>query len=57
MCEKLTHDSLMSIINALFDWVADGQAPDIEISLGSTNLEKLTDDEKNIITSKGWILN
>ncbi len=49
---KLTHDSLMSIINALKDGVSG-----LTCSLGAANLAKLTDGEKNIALSKGWVLN
>ena len=47
----LTHDSLMSIINNLAT-VTTTQT----LTLGSTNLAKLTDAEKAIATNKGWIL-
>lgn len=50
-CKNLTHDSLMSIINALKDGVSS-----ITCTLGTTNLEKLTDEEKAIATQKGWDL-
>ena len=49
-CPLLTHDSLMSIINAL-ETKTSGT---FKITLGSTNLAKLTDEEKLIITNKGW---
>jgi len=59
-CKALTHDSLMSVINNLYDLnltydVANGgtlykQA----LTLGSTNLAKLTEDEIAIATNKGW---
>lgn len=49
-CTELTHDSLMSIINALSSTTKK------TINLGTTNLEKLTDDEKAIATTKGWTL-
>lgn len=48
---KLTHDSLMSIINHLKDGVSS-----LTLNLGSTNLAKLTDEEKKIATDKGWTL-
>ena len=48
---KLSHDSLMNIINAL----KDGVSP-TTITLGTTNLNKLTDAEKAIATQKGWTL-
>lgn len=50
-CSKLTHDSLMSIINALQSGVSSKT-----LTLGSTNLAKLTDAEKAIATQKGWTL-
>ena len=48
---KLTHDSLMSIINHLAE-VSSTRT----LTLGTTNLEKLTDAEKAIATDKGWSL-
>ena len=53
-CTKLTHESLMSIINALKDY--SGTTTTKTITLGSTNLAKLTDVEKAIATEKGWTL-
>ena len=50
---KLTHDSLMSIINAL---VNNTEGTTLTCSLGTTNLAKLTDAEKAIATEKGWTL-
>ena len=51
---NLTHDSLMSIINALQDKIGTGTA--WTITLGTANLAKLTDTEKAIATQKGWTL-
>ena len=51
---KLTHDSLMSIINALKNY--SGTTTTKTITLGSTNLAKLTDSEKAIATQRGWTL-
>ena len=48
---KLTHDSLMVVINGL-QTVTENQV----LTLGSTNLNKLTDEEKQIATDKGWSL-
>ena len=48
---KLTHDSLMTIINGL-QTVTGTQT----LTLGSTNLAKLTKEEKRIATDKGWTL-
>ena len=50
-CTNLSHDSLMSIINHLKDGVSS-----LTVTLGSTNLAKLTDAEKAIATQKGWTL-
>jgi hypothetical protein len=49
-CTLLTHDSLMSIINSL------GYVSNKSLTLGETNLAKLTDAEKAIATQKGWTL-
>ena len=51
-CNKLTHDSLMSIINALQTKTSGTWT----LTLGATNLAKLTDAEKAIATEKGWTL-
>ena len=50
----LTHDSLMSIINALQDKTSVGGT--WAVTLGTDNLAKLTDAEKAIATQKGWTL-
>ena len=51
---KLTHESLMSIINALKDFSGTGTTR--TCTLGEANLAKLTDTEKAIATEKGWTL-
>lgn len=48
-CTSLTHDSLMNVINNLATATAT-------LTLGTSNLAKLTDDEKSIATAKGWTL-
>ena len=50
-CKNLTHDSLIVVINGL-QTVTTSQT----LTLGSTNLAKLTDDEKKVATDKGWTL-
>jgi hypothetical protein len=56
----LTHDSLMNVINKLYDLnltydVANGGTLYRQsLVLGSTNLAKLTDEEIKIATDKGW---
>ena len=52
-CPKLTHDSLMNVINEAADVTASPKT----LTLESTNLNKLTDEEKAIATNKGWVLN
>lgn len=44
----LTHDSLMSIINALGDGLS------YTLTIGATNIAKLTQDEIQIAYNKGW---
>ena len=51
---KLTHKSLMSIINALADYHGDGMIH--TVTLGEANLAKLTDAAKAIATERGWTL-
>ena len=53
---KLSHDSLMSIINALKDYSEDTSGTSWVVTLGTTNIAKLTDAEKAIATEKGWTL-
>lgn len=59
-CNNLNHDSLMSVINNLYDLnltynVANGGTLYTQkLTLGSTNLAKLTADEIAIATNKGW---
>ena len=51
----LTHDSLMNVINNLYDIKTKGVKPQ-QVVLGSGNLAKLTEEERNIAVSKGWTL-
>lgn len=53
---KLTHDSLMSIINALADYSADTSGTTWTVTLGPENIAKLTEEEKMIAFMKGWDL-
>ena len=48
---KLTKDSLLAVLNALEQTTSSPK-----ITLGATNLAKLTDAEKAIATDKGWTL-
>ena len=51
-CTALTHDSIMNVINKAADVTASPKT----LILGSTNLAKLSDEEKAIATNKGWTL-
>lgn len=53
---KLTHDSLMSVINALKDYSTDTSGTTHTVQLGTENIEKLTADEQDIVAQKGWTL-
>ena len=61
-CKLLTHESLMSVIDGLYDLnikynVANGGTLYTQkLVLGSTNLAKLTEEEKAIASNKGWVL-
>ena len=50
-CKALTHDSLLNIINGLYD--ISGKATQ-KILLGTDNKAKLTAEEIAIATNKGW---
>lgn len=52
-CTKLTHDSLMNVINNLYDIANKGVMPQ-SLILGSINLAKLTAEEIQIATDKGF---
>ena len=51
----LTHDSLMSIINALQDKSEDISGTTWTVTLGPANLAKLSSDELEIMDNKGWM--
>lgn len=56
-CGKLSHDSLLSIINALQDKTGDTSGTTWTVTLGSTNKAKLTEEELQIASNKGWTVN
>ena len=53
-CKNLTHTSLLSILNALADKTSDTSGTQFVCTLGTDNLNKLTNEEKAIATGKGW---
>lgn len=56
---KLTVESLLSVLNGLYNFTEAGETPSSsqgKLTLGSTNLAKLSDEQKAIATSKGWTL-
>ena len=55
-CKKLTHDSLMNVINNLYDIKTKGCNPQ-SLVLGSTNISKLSAEEIQIATDKGFNVN
>ena len=58
-CSSLTQTSLLNTIDGLYDFTGNGLNPGSSqgtLTLGTTNLNKLTDEQKAIATSKGWTL-
>lgn len=56
---KLTVESLMVFINALYNFTEAGETPTLDqgkLTIGSTNLAKLTEEQIAIATGKGWVL-
>lgn len=54
-CPNLTHESLMNVINNLYNRKSVGYST-LTLCMGSTNLNKLTAEEKSIAINKGWNL-
>ena len=52
-CSKLPHDSIMNVINGLYD-IASAGIQSQQLILGPANLIKLADEEIAIATNKGW---
>ena len=53
---NLTVQSLMNVINNLYDFRANGETTTRTLQLGTTNLNKLTEEQKAVATNKGWSL-
>ena len=54
--DRLTVESLMNVINNLYDFVGNGESTTRTLTLGTTNLNKLTAEQKAVATNKGWVL-
>ena len=52
---KFTREALVEIINNCYDVTTLNKTA--KLTMGSTNLAKLTDEDKAIATAKGWTLN
>ena len=52
-CPNLTVESLLNVFNTIADVNGTGTKT---LTIGSTNLNKLTDEQKAIATNKGWTL-
>lgn len=56
---NLTVESLLSIIDGLYDFTGNGETPTSSqgtCQFGTTNLNKLTDEQKAVAVNKGWTL-
>lgn len=52
---KLTHESLASIINCLKDYSKDTSGTVWKVTIGGANMSKLTEEDLDIIEEKGWV--
>ena len=56
-CPNLTKQSVLNVINNLYDFRANGDSTTTRtIKFNSNSLALLSDDEKAIATAKGWVL-
>lgn len=56
---KLSNESIDNILQCLYNFTEAGETPtstQAKVTFGSTNLAKLTDEQKTFATSKGWTL-
>ena len=53
---NLTVQSLMNVINNLYDYKANGSTITRNFTIGNYNLRKLTEEQKAVATNKGWVL-
>ena len=52
----LTYESLMSAINALYDWASEGSTETYYLKTGITNMGAITEADIAIATQKGWTI-
>lgn len=52
----LTHETLLRILNALADKTSDTSGTVWTVTIGTTNIAKLTDEEQKIAINKGWVI-
>ena len=56
-CPNLTYESVMNVINNLYNFRANGDETTTKtIKFHANSLALLSDDDKAIATNKGWIL-
>ena len=55
LCPNLTVESLMNVINNVYDLTANGLSGQ-SLKFGQTNLDKLTAEQIAVATAKGWTL-
>ena len=56
---NLTYESCINILNGLYDFTGNGETPTSsqgKLKIHQNFLDKLTEDDKNIAISKGWVL-
>ena len=53
--DELTRESILDAINKLYDFTSNGGSGGV-FRITKTQLSKLTDEEKSIITNKGWTI-
>lgn len=58
-CPNLTHQSLINVLNGLYDFTGAGQTPSStqgKLKLGTANYNKLSAEDIAIGTNKGWAI-
>lgn len=55
-CPNLTYESLMNVINGLYDFIGNGETGGKTIQLSTSSQSKLSDADIEIATNKGWTI-